>query len=120
MEWFRFSLSALCIFFGLFTFIVGVLGVFQFKFVMNRMHSGALLDTMGLFFIILGIAISRDFDSVTIKLLFVVGFLWLTSPISSHFIAKLEYITDENLNDEIENELQETKKVGEDNDTDFN
>lgn len=110
MELVRYIFSCIFIILGVVVFFIGVLGVYQFKFVLNRMHSAALLDTMGLFFIALGCAISRNFDAVTLKILLVVGFLWITSPISSHLIAKLEFFTDENLNDEITNDLSETKE----------
>ena len=105
MELVRYIFACLFIILGVVVFIIGVIGVYQFKFVLNRMHSAALLDTMGLFFVALGCAIAR-----TIKILIVVGFLWITSPLSSHLIAKLEFFTDENLNDEITNDLSETKE----------
>jgi multicomponent Na+:H+ antiporter subunit G len=78
------------------------------------MHSAAMLDTMGIFFIILGLVIAKDFDASTIKLILIVIFLWFTSPVSSHLISKLEYVTDETLNNEIENELSETKEDDDD------
>lgn len=115
MEWVRFAFSAFCIILGLIVFVFGVFGAYRFKFVLNRMHSAAMLDTMGLFFLCLGAAIARGFDSTSVKILSVCFFLWITSPICSHLIAKLEYITDQNLNDEIENDLSETKE-GEDDD----
>lgn len=115
MEWVQFGFSAAFIIVGLFVFIVGIIGIYQFKFVLNRMHAAGMLDTMGIFFIVVGIAIKNGIDATTIKLFIIVLTLWLTSPIASHFIAKLEYVTDESLNDEIENELSEIKK-GDDND----
>lgn len=116
LEWIRFGLSATCIVIGLFVFIVGIIGIYQFKFVVNRMHSAAMLDTMGLFFIALGAAIAQGFDPITVKILIVVLLLWITSPIASHLIVRIEYFTDENLNDEIENELSETKAQVEEED----
>ena len=110
MELVGYIFACLFIILGVVVFIIGVIGVYQFKFVLNRMHSAALLDTMGLFFVALGCAIARNFDAITIKILIVVGFLWITSPLSSHLIAKLEFFTDENLNDEITNDLSETKE----------
>lgn len=110
MEWVQFGFSALFIFVGLLVFIAGVFGVYQFKFILNRMHSAAMLDTMGLFFISLGCAVANGFNPTSIKILCVFAFLWMTSPICSHLIAKLEFITDKNLKDEIENDLEETKE----------
>ena len=111
MEWVKFGFSTLFIILGVIVFAIGTIGVYKFKFVLNRMHLASLLDTMGLFFIVLGCAIGRHFDAVSIKMLLVFGILWLTSPISSHFIAKLECLTDERLSEKVENDYEESKKL---------
>ena len=53
MDWelVRFIVSALLIVIGLFITITGVFGFYKFKFILNRMHSAAIIDTLGLFFI---------------------------------------------------------------------
>lgn len=109
MDYVRFILCAICMFLGVFTIFVGVLGTYKFKFVLNRMHSAALLDTCGLFFIVIGCAIAKNFDATTIKLLLIFIVLWLTSPVSSHMIAKLEFETDESIPDEVENKIEDIK-----------
>ncbi len=111
MEWVKFGFSALFIILGVIVFAIGTIGVYKFKFVLNRMHVASLLDTMGLFFIVLGCAIGRHFDAASIKMLLVFGILWLTSPISSHFIAKLECLTDERLSEKVKNDYEESKKL---------
>lgn len=114
MEWVQFSFSALFIIVGLLVFISGVFGVYQFKYVLNRMHSAAMLDTMGLFFISLGCAVASGFNPTSIKILCIFAFLWMTSPICSHLIAKLEYLTDNQLDEEIENDISETREENKD------
>jgi len=114
MEWLRFAFSALFTIAGVLAFAVGTFGIYRFKFVMNRMHAAAILDTMGLLFVIVGLVIARGFTAVSWKLLLVVVFLWLTSPISSHLLAKMEYFTDADLGGEIKNDLRKIK--GDDND----
>ena len=106
-EYIRFGFSALCILIGLFITITGVRGFYKLKFILNRMHAAALLDTLGLFFIVLGLIIANgfvledgSFDITNIKLACVVFFLWLTSPVSSHVISKLIYMTDSNTDKE--------------------
>jgi multicomponent Na+:H+ antiporter subunit G len=111
MEWVKFGFSALFIILGVIVFAIGTIGVYKFKFVLNRMHVASLLDTMGLFFIVLGCAIGRHFDAASIKMLLVFGILWLTSPVSSHFIAKLECLTDERLSEKVKNDYEESKKL---------
>ena len=116
LEWVQFGFSAAFIITGLFVFIMGVFGVYKFKFVLNRMHSAAMLDTMGLFLILVGLSIANGFNPTSVKILAICVALWGTGPVSSHLIGKLEYITDNDLNDEIENELSETKG-GDDDDS---
>jgi len=118
-EWLRFGLCAACTLIGLLVFITGVLGIYRFRFVLNRMHSAALIDTMGLFFIVLGLAVKRGFDMVTVKLLIVVAVLWLTSPLASHLLAKMEFFTDRTLEKEIQNPLKDVKGEGEDGSDDL-
>lgn len=109
MEYVRFALCALCILIGLFITFVGVFGFYKFKFILNRMHSAAIIDTLGLFFIVLGLVIAHGFpvnngvlDVTSIKLCCVVLFLWLTSPVCSHVLAKLIYMTNANTDRETE------------------
>ena len=106
-EYVRFGFSALCILIGLFITITGVKGFYKLRFILNRMHAAALLDTLGLFFIVLGLIIANgfiddagNFDVTSIKLAGVVFFLWLTSPVSSHLISKIIYMTDSNTDTE--------------------
>ena len=42
---------------GVFFSIVSVLGTFRFKFVLNRMHSAAMGDTLALLFVLLGLIV---------------------------------------------------------------
>lgn len=99
VEWIRFSVCALFVVGGVFFIFCGVLGVFRFDFVLNRIHSSALCDTMGLSLILAGLMVARGFGWESGKLLIVIFFLWLTSPISGHLIGKLEFVTNENLAD---------------------
>ena len=93
---------------GLFTVCVGVLGLFRFRFVLNRMHAAALVDTLGVLGILGGLALLCGAGTVTGKLFLIAVFLWLTSPISSHLIAKMVLLTDFDIDaDEISEEGEE-------------
>ena len=107
MEYVRFAFSALFILIGLFITITGVRGFYKLRFILNRMHAAALIDTLGLFFIVLGLIIAKGFtledgslDVTSIKLACVVVFLWITSPVSSHVISEIIYLTDTNTDSE--------------------
>ncbi|MCI8633518.1 MAG: monovalent cation/H(+) antiporter subunit G [Lachnospiraceae bacterium] len=97
LEWTLFILSAIFIIAGIGIIMLSCLGVHRFHFVLNRMHSAAMGDTLGILFIILGLMIANGFNLALIKLLCIILFMWLASPVSSHLITKLEYITNEHL-----------------------
>ena len=105
MEMIRLILAGFFLISGLISMATAVLGMFRFKFVLNRMHFAALLDSLGIFMICLGCAIANGFNSTSVKIMFIAIVLWVTSPICSHLIAKLEFITDKNLKEEIQNDL---------------
>lgn len=102
IEWIRFAFAAIFIIAGLFFMIFAVFGVYRYKYVLNRMHSAAMGDTLGILFCLVGLMIITGFSFATLKLLLVIMCLWLASPVTSHIISRLEVTT----NDEIEKNLK--------------
>ncbi|MCQ2457125.1 MAG: monovalent cation/H(+) antiporter subunit G [Clostridia bacterium] len=102
METVRFIISAVLMAGALFTFITGVLGAFRFKYVLNRMHAAAVNDTLGVLLAVLSLVIAFGFSMTSLKLILVVVFLWISSPVSSHLIARLEITTNPDLSQEME------------------
>ncbi|MBQ7971916.1 MAG: monovalent cation/H(+) antiporter subunit G [Lachnospiraceae bacterium] len=98
-EWIRFIGGAALILLGLSIFFVEIAGVFRFKYVLNRMHAAAMGDTLGLSACIAGLMLMNGLNFTTVKLLCVIIFLWLASPVSSHLIAQLEVTTDPDANE---------------------
>jgi len=101
-EWIRFFFVAAFLITGLFGFVTGVIGVYRFGFVMNRMHAGGIGDTFGLFFIILALIIGSGMNMDSLKLFLAVVFMWFTSPASTHFLSQIEYFTNPHLYDHVE------------------
>jgi len=95
LEWIRFLAGALLMLCGLGIFVIEMIGVFRFKYVLNRMHAAAMGDTLGIGFSLLGLILMSGWNFTSLKLLFVIIFLWFSSPASSHLIARLEVTTDE-------------------------
>lgn len=106
MEWVRLSVSAVFFLLGLLVFLAATVGVNKFKRALNRMHAAALGDTLGILFMILGLVIWKGLSFASFKLLLVVLFFWLASPVAGHMISRLEVMTDEDLG-EIEVEHRE-------------
>ena len=96
-EWLRFGVTALFMLSGLFTLFVSVLGVFRFNFALNRLHSAAIGDTIALLLMCLGLITASGFGLVSVKIAIIVVFMWITGPVSTHLVAKIEADTDPEL-----------------------
>ena len=95
IEWIQFLAGGLLLLIGLVIFLIQMIGVFRFKYVLNRMHAAAMADTLGIGCCLLGLIVMKGFSFTSLKLLLVIIFLWFSSPVSSHLIARLEVATDE-------------------------
>ena len=108
----RLVICIIILFAGLFIFISAAVGVNRFKKPLNRLHAAALGDTLGLMLILLSLVIWRGWSFVSLKLIVVLVFFWLASPVSGHIIAQMEATTNEDLGEidmlMTEQELEET------------
>lgn len=93
----RFILTAVFMAAGVFVIISSIVGVFRFKFALNRIHSAAMTDTLGFGLIIVGLMISATTVAAVLKLLVLLIFMWLTNPVAAHMLAKLEIVTDKEI-----------------------
>ena len=95
LEYARQAVFAFLLLAGLFIQVTAVIGVNRFKFSLNRLHPAGLGDTLGLLLLALAAVVYAGFDAVTLKILLIVAFFWLTSPVCSHLIGRLVRETDE-------------------------
>lgn len=82
---------------GLLAFVIEVIGLFRFDYVLNRMHAAAIGDSVGLLLMVLGVMILFWEIFPILKLLLVLAFLWITSPVSAHQITRVEILTNPRL-----------------------
>ena len=108
MEKIRLILAAFFLFSGLITMIGAVFGLYRFHFVLNRMHATATLDTFGLLLSMVGLIIWQGIGFEALKMLVIIIFFWISGPVSSHLIARMEVSTNKRLEEECE-----VKKHGE-------
>ena len=94
----RMIFSAVLLFSGLLVIWISVFGVFRFRFVMNRMQSAAMIDTLGLFLILAGLMVVSGELSVILKLVLILVFQWISNPIAAHMVGRLEVTVDPDLN----------------------
>lgn len=87
-------IGSIFLFAGIIAGAISIKGIYGFKFVMNRMHAAAIVDSAALLFIIVGLIIISLNVNFVFKLLLVIVFQWLTSPIAAHMVMRLENETD--------------------------
>jgi multicomponent Na+:H+ antiporter subunit G len=100
MNWLRFSLAALFMFCGLIILSGAAVGIFRFRYVLNRIHVAAKCDTFGVLLTFSSLALMFGWNVMTVKLLLIIVFLWLANPVSAHLIARLEVATNPDIRKE--------------------
>ncbi len=98
----RTIIGAILILFGVVTMVVATIGIFRFKYVLNRMQAAALVDTLGILLLLSGLIVLSGFSALSAKMLLIIIFLWLASPVTSHLIARAEVMTHPNIEEECE------------------
>lgn len=102
LEWVRFWITAAVLTAGLVFLAAGVVGNCRFRYVMNRIHAAGLGDTMGLFLTTAALAVSAESLVSGLRLFLPLAFLWVTSPVASHFLATTEYFTNPRLHEHMD------------------
>ncbi len=95
LEKLRLTVFALLLIAGLFFEITSVIGLNKYRFSVNRLHPAGMGDTLGLLLMGLSGVIYTGFDWLSLKIVFMIGLFWLTSPVCTHLIARLVQETDE-------------------------
>jgi multicomponent Na+:H+ antiporter subunit G len=87
-------IDAIALFFiaGSFFLIVGALGVVRFPDFYTRMHAAGKCDTLGQSLILLGLIIHEGLSFISIKMLFIIIFIFIANPTATHAVAKAAYI----------------------------
>lgn len=78
------ALSVVLIVVGLFFLIVAAVGMVRFPDVYTRSHAVALTDSLGAFFLLVGLALYQGFTVNLIRILVVLALLYLLNPVISH------------------------------------
>ena len=105
IAWIQFAVGAALITAGVVVLALSLFGVYRFNYVLNRMHAAAMGDTLGILMVLGGLIVMSVFTAVSFKLLLTIVILWLTSPVSSHLIGRLEI----HINEKLEKHLKEVK-----------
>lgn len=102
MGQFSFIMGTIFILLGLFIFGIATLGLFRFHYVLNRVHVAAKCDSLASLLVCVGLMFYTNNAGSILKLLIVIVLIWLSNPVASHLVCKIEVETNENLTDECE------------------
>ncbi len=73
---------------GSFFYLVGALGLFRMPDVFTRMHAASVSDTLGVGFLITGMAIDSGWNLTTARLVIILAILFFSGPIATHALAQ--------------------------------
>ena len=85
--------AAVLIGLGLICCGIAMYGVYRMDYVLTRIHASAIIDTLGTLLIFAGMIVLRGFGWASVKILMILAFQWITSPVSTHRISKVETLS---------------------------
>ena len=86
-------IAAVLIGLGVVCCALAMFGVYRFDYVLTRIHAAAIIDTLGTLLIFLGMILLRGLGWASAKILLILIFQWVTGPVSTHRISKVEVMT---------------------------
>ncbi|MBQ1772464.1 MAG: monovalent cation/H(+) antiporter subunit G [Clostridia bacterium] len=86
---------------GIAVILISVLGFYRFRFVLNRMHCAAIIDTLGSLLVMASLMVFAKVPVYLFKLLGIIAFLWIGSPVASHLVCRTELLTDKDAKNHI-------------------
>ncbi len=78
---------------GAFFMITGAAGLLRFPDFYTRLHATGKCDTLGEVLIIVGCMIYQGWSFITIKLIFLMLFIFIANPVGTHAIMKAAYVS---------------------------
>jgi len=76
---------------GLFFFLVGSVGLIRLPDAISRLHATTKADTLGAGFILLAFILREGVSLLSLKLILIIVFVWITNPTGAHLIGKIAY-----------------------------
>ena len=78
---------------GCFLIIVAAIGIVRFPDFYSRMHPAGKADSLGQALILVGLMIYEGLSLVSVKLLFIILFIFIANPTATHALAKAAYVS---------------------------
>lgn len=86
-------LSWACLLTGSFLFVIGSFGILRLPEFWARLHAASVADSGGMILIILGLCLQSGWSLVTVKLIVIGLFLFITGPTATHAVANAALVT---------------------------
>jgi len=90
--------------------VIGALGVVRMPDVFTRLHAASVSDTFGVGLILVGLILVGGLSLVSVKLAFLLAFLFLTGPVATHAVARAALDAGVKARDEAGKPLAEPKE----------
>lgn len=84
--------SWLCFLAGGTFLLIGATGLIRLPDFWSRLHAAGIIDTMGAELILIGMMFQAGLTQVTVKLILISLFLFVTSPTSTHALANAAWV----------------------------
>ncbi len=84
-------LAIVLILIGLFFLVVGSIGMLRLPDVFTRAHALSLTDSLGALFVLGGLAVYEGFSTNLLKILVVLGLIYLLNPVIAHATVRAAY-----------------------------
>jgi multicomponent Na+:H+ antiporter subunit G len=86
-------LSTVFIAVGIFFMTTGAIGLLRLPDFYTRLHATGKCDTLGEVLVIVGCMIFQGWSFISVKLFFLMVFLFLGNPVGTHALMKAAYVT---------------------------
>ena len=71
--------------------LLGGIGLHRFPDFYTRLHAAGMTDSLGAVLILIGLMFQSGFSLITVKLVTIIAFAYLTSPAATHALAKAAF-----------------------------
>lgn len=78
---------------GAFFVVVGAVGTLRFPDFWSRLHAASVTESAGVLLVFAGLCIQAGFTLITVKIIIIGIFLFITGPTSTHAIANAALVT---------------------------
>jgi len=67
--------------------LIGAIGTLRFPDFWSRLHAASVSESAGMILLIAGMCLQSGFTLITVKLIIIGGFIFITGPTSTHAVA---------------------------------